>query len=69
MEINLSGEVIRTVYNALRRRKYVLKYQLEVLAPKGRFAHEENEETIERELAEVEDALQVFEELVEALNV
>lgn len=64
MEINLSGGVIRTAYNALRRRKAALKYQLEVLAPKGRFALEENEETVKRELAEVEDALQVFEELI-----
>lgn len=68
MQINLSGEVIRTAYNALSRRKGALKYQLAVQIPKGRLALE-NKKNIEQELAEVEDALQVFEELVEALNV
>lgn len=66
MEINLSNEVINTVYNALRNSKQGLKYQLEVSMPNGKI-NPNRKEIIKHQLNEVEDALAVFEELVDSL--
>ena len=63
MEINLSDEVIATVYNSLRSSKDHLKWQLEVSLPNGK-VNPNKKEIIEHQLAEVEDALSVFEELI-----
>lgn len=62
MEINLSEETIKTVYNSLRASKQSLKSVLEGI-PNGR----SKKEIIEHQLNEVEDALFVFEELMDIL--
>lgn len=62
MEINLSEETIKTVYNSLRSSKQSLKRQLE-----ANVQNPNKKEIIEHQLAEVEDALQVFEELMDCI--
>ena len=64
MEINLSVETIKTVYNSLRSSKQTLKRQLEVSIP-NRKMNPNKKEIVEYQLAEVEDALAVFEELMD----
>ena len=63
MEINLSNETINTVYNSLRCSKQELKWQL-----KNEKVNPNKKEIIEHQLAEVEDALAVFEELIGAIE-
>lgn len=63
MEINLSSEIINTVYNSLRNSKQHLKWQLEVSLPNKK-VNPNRKEIIEHQLAEVEEALSVFEELM-----
>lgn len=60
MEIVVSNEVIKTVCNALRSSKQHLKWQLEVSMPNGK-VNKNKKEIIEHQLAEVEEALSVFE--------
>lgn len=62
MKINLSMETINTVCKALRSEKHSLKWQLEISLPNGKVNPDKKEE-IEQKLAEVENALAVFEEL------
>lgn len=64
MEINLSKETINTVYEALSNKKHSLKWWLEVSLPNGKVNPDKKEE-MEQKLAEVEKALQVFEELID----
>ena len=71
MVINLSDETIKTVYNSLKDSRYSLKRQLEVKLKRqlevklsNRNISPSKIEIIEHQLAEVEDALQVFEELI-----
>ena len=59
MEINLSNETINTVYNSLKNSKQELKWQL-----KNEKVNPNKKEIIKYQLAEVEDALAVFEELI-----
>ena len=66
MEINLSYETVKTAYNALRNSKQGLKWQLEVSLPNGK-VNPNRKEIIECQLAEVEDALAVFEELMDSI--
>ena len=63
MEINLSSEVINTVCNSLRASKHSLEHQLSVGLPNKK-VNPNKREIIEHQLAEVEEALVVFEELV-----
>jgi hypothetical protein len=63
MVINLSDETIKTVYNSLKDSRYSLKRQLEV-KHSNRNISPSKIEIIKHQLAEVEDALQVFEELI-----
>ena len=63
MEINLSMETINTVYEALNGKRHSLKYWLEVSLPNKKVNPDKKEE-MEQKLAEVEDALTVFEELI-----
>lgn len=65
MEINLSDETIKTVYNSLRSSKQNLERQLAGIS-NGR-AKKGKKEIIEYQLTEVEDALFVFEELMEII--
>ena len=60
MEINLSAEVINTVYNSLRCSKQTLNRQLKT-------KDETKREIIESQLDEVEWALQVFEEMMDRI--
>lgn len=60
MEVIVSNEVIKTVCNALRSSKQHLKWQLEVSMPNGK-VNKNKKEIIEYQLAEVEEALSVFE--------
>lgn len=64
MEINC--EVIQTAYNSLRDSRHALKWQLEVSLPNGK-VNPNRKEIIEYQLAEVEHALSVFEELLDNL--
>ena len=66
MVINLSEETIKTACNALRSSRQHLKWQLEVSIPNGKVAASKKE-IIERQLEEVEDALFVFEEMLDSL--
>lgn len=66
MVINLSEETIKTACNALRSSKHGLKWQLEVSLP-NRKVNPDRKEIIEHQLAEVEDALRVFEEMLDSL--
>lgn len=61
MEINLSKEVIETVYNSLRDSRHSLKWQVETTTK----ITPNRKEIAKHQLAEVEDALTVFEELME----
>lgn len=61
MVINLSEEVIETVYNSLRSSKQDLKRQL------NRENKLDKKAIIEHQLEEVEDAFAVFEELMDSL--
>ena len=63
MEINY--EVVKTAYNALRDSRHHLKWQLEVSLPNGK-VNSNRKEIIEHQLAEVEHALSVFEELLDS---
>ena len=60
MEINLSRETIATVYNSLRCSKATLEQQANTAPAKKR-------KIVEHQLEEVEDALAVFEELMESI--
>jgi predicted DNA-binding protein len=62
MVINLSEETITTAYNSLRSSRHTLKHQLEKAN-----ASPNKKEIIEHQLEEVEDALFVFEELLDNL--
>lgn len=66
MEINLSDETITTVYNSLKDTRHVLKWQLEVSLPNGK-VNPNRKDIIKHQLAEAEDALAVFEELMETI--
>lgn len=61
MEINLSAETIETVYNSLRCSKQTLKQQ-----QRAETSHDKKV-IIKYQLEEVEDALAVFEELMEII--
>lgn len=63
MEINLSKEIINTVYEVLNSKRHNLKWWLEVSLPNGKVNPDKKEE-MEQKLYEVENALQVFEELM-----
>lgn len=63
MQINLSEETIKTVCKALRINKNHLEGLL-IKVECGKAAKEKKEE-FESKLAEVEDALQIFEELTQ----
>lgn len=62
MEVNLSAETIGTVYYSLVCSKQSLKQQLRV---KGLKMSSNVKEIITHQLEEVEDALFVFEELID----
>lgn len=64
MEINLSKETINTVYEVLNSKRHSLKWWLEVSLPNGKVNPDKKEE-IEQKLTEVNEALQVFEELID----
>ena len=66
MQINLSSETIETVYNSLRGSKQGLEYQLKYGIPNKKVSPD-RKKIIEHQLAEVEDALAVFEELMNRL--
>ena len=61
MQINLSEEIIKTVHKALKGNKSALQSML--IRVKVGTAAKEMKEVFEQELAEVNDALQVFEKL------
>lgn len=61
MQINLSEEIIKTVYKALKGNKNALQSML--IRIEVGTAAKEMKEVFEQELAEVNDALQVFEKL------
>lgn len=61
MEINLSNETINTVYNSLRSTKRSLGWQL------NGEKNADKKEIIKYQIEEVEDALAVFEELMETI--
>lgn len=61
MQINLSEKIIKTVYKALKGEKNALQSML--IRVEVGTAAKEMKEVFEQELAEVNDALQVFEEL------
>ena len=64
MEINLSNKIVNTVCNSLKNSEKGLKHQLEIGIPCGK-VNLDRKGIIEQQLAEVEEALQVFEELKE----
>lgn len=61
MQINLSKEIIRTVCNSLRNDKNRCIAMLRQIEAKK--AAKEIEEDVKKQIAEVESALQVFEEI------
>ena len=61
MQINLSEEIIKTTYKALKGNKDALQSML--IRVEVGTAAKEMKEVFEQELAEVNDALQVFEKL------
>lgn len=67
MMVNLSEETITTVYNSLRSSKHDLNRQLDTSISNGKISPNKVE-IIKHQLAEVEDALQVFEELMEIIG-
>ena len=60
MEINVSMENIRVVCDALRSTKNHLEWQLEYGIPNGK-VNFDRKEIIQNQLAEVREALRVFE--------
>ena len=66
MEINLSEKVINTACNSLRSSKHHLEYQLKYGIPNGKVSFDKKE-IIQYQLADVKEALQVFEELLDNL--
>ena len=62
MQINLSEEIIKTVYKALKGEKAALQSML--IRVKVGTAAKEKKGIFEQHLTEVNDALQVFEELI-----
>lgn len=64
--MEISYEVIQTACNSLRDSKNTLKRQLEISLPNGK-VNPNRKEIIVHQLAEVEHALQVFEELIDRL--
>lgn len=62
MQINLSEETVKTVKRVLKSEQKSIKWWLEVSLPSGKVNRDKKEE-MKQKLAEVEDALQVFEEL------
>lgn len=66
MEINLSEETIKTVYNSLRDSRLSLKLQLQKSVASVK-VNKNKVEIIKCQLTEVEDALAVFEELMEVI--
>lgn len=66
MVINLSEETIKTVYNSLRDSRLNLKLQLQKSVEKTK-RNKNKEEIINYQLSEVEDALAVFEELMNVI--
>lgn len=65
MEIKVTEEIVNTVCNALQSSKSHLKWQLEVSIPNKK-VNPNRKEIIEHQLAEIEEALRVFESLREA---
>lgn len=63
MKVNMTRETINTVYRVLNNERYGLKYWLEVKLPNGK-ASPDGKENIEHKLKEVEDALRVFEQIM-----
>ena len=59
MTINLSNETITTVYNSLKSNQQSLKRQLKTSPNKT--------EIIKHQLEEIENALHVFDELIEMM--
>lgn len=66
MEINLSEETIKTVYNSLKDSRLGLRLQLQKSVASIK-KNKNKEEIIKFQLDEVEDALAVFEELMEVI--
>lgn len=66
MVINLSEETIKTVYNSLRDSKTSLRLQLQKNVASVK-VNKNKVEIIKCQLSEVEDALAVFEELMEVI--
>lgn len=64
MQINLSEETIKTVQRVLKSEQKSIKWCLEVSLPNGKINPDKKEE-LKQKLAEVEDALQVFDELAQ----
>jgi len=64
MNINLSNEVINTVLNSLDSTKKHLEWQLNFGIPCGK-VNFDKKEIIQNNLADVNEALQVFEELAQ----
>lgn len=63
MQINLSDETIKTVYHALKSEVNMLEYC------KNMYEHtKEATKDIEKKINETEDALAVFEELIELIS-
>lgn len=65
MEIKVTEEIVNTVCNALQSSKNHLKWQLEVSIPNKK-VNPNRKEIIEHQIAEIEEALRVFENLREA---
>lgn len=67
MEINLSCGVINTVLDSLDSTKRHLEWQLNYGIPCGKVSFD-RKEIIQIQLANVNEAIQVFEELEEPMN-
>jgi preprotein translocase subunit Sec63 len=63
----LSYEVINTAYNSLRDSKKILENQLDYGIPHGKVSIN-RKEIIQNQLADVNNALSTFEELMEAIG-
>lgn len=63
MKVNMTMETINTVYEVLKNERYGLKYWLEVKLPNGK-ASPDGKEMIEQKLKKVEEALRVFEQII-----
>ena len=66
MSINLTENAISIACHSLRETRRHLKWQLEVSIPSGKVAASKKE-VIEHQLAEVENALQQFDCLLDSL--